>query len=83
MMVNTATLIEVGLQDVIWITTLFEALTKIVTDDMAPKHEDRLGTIKVPDERVEQLSRMYNPKKTVFAQVEYLLPHMLKSHQLP
>ncbi len=57
-------------------STLFEALTKIVADEMALKHEDRLGTIKVPDNRVDQLSSMYNPKKTIFAQVEYLLPYM-------
>jgi hypothetical protein len=57
-------------------SSLFEALTKIVADDMAHKHEDRLGTIKVPDTRVDQLSSMYNPKKTIFAQVEYLLPYM-------
>ena len=57
-------------------STLFEALTKIVADDMAHKHEDRLGTIRVPDQRVDQLSSMYNPKKTIYAQVEYLLPYM-------
>ena len=57
-------------------STLFEALTKIVANDMALKHEDRLGTIKVPDNRVDQLSSMYSPKKTIFAQVEYLLPYM-------
>ena len=55
---------------------LFEALTKIVAADMAHKHEDRLGTIRVPDQRVDQLSSMYNPKKTIYAQVEYLLPYM-------
>ena len=57
-------------------STLFEALTKIVSDDMAHKHEDRLGTIKVPDKRLDQLSSMYNPKKTIYAQIEYLLPYM-------
>jgi GTP-binding protein YchF len=55
-------------------STLFEALTKIVPDEASRKPEDRLGTIRVPDERVERLSAMYNPKKTIFAQVEYLLP---------
>ncbi len=57
-------------------STLFEALTKIVTDEASRKPEDRLGTIKVPDERVDRLSAMYNPKKTIFAQVEYLLPYI-------
>jgi GTP-binding protein YchF len=57
-------------------STLFEALTKIIPDEMSHKHEDRIGTIKVPDTRVDQLSSMYEPKKTIYAQVEYLLPHM-------
>ncbi|MBW2051897.1 MAG: redox-regulated ATPase YchF [Deltaproteobacteria bacterium] len=54
-------------------TTLFETLTGIVLDDDR-KQEDRIGTIKVPDEHVDSLSNMYNPKKTIYAQVEYLLP---------
>jgi GTP-binding protein YchF len=57
-------------------STIFEALTKIVIDETSYKPEDRLGTIKVPDERVERLSAIYNPKKTIFAQVEYLLPYV-------
>ena len=57
-------------------STLFETLTKIVADDMSHKHEDRLGTIRVPDDRVDQLSGMYSPKKTIYAQVEYLLPYI-------
>jgi len=57
-------------------STLFEALTKILQDEASHKPEDRLGTIKVPDERVDRLSSMYNPKKTIFAQVEYLLPYI-------
>jgi GTP-binding protein YchF len=56
--------------------TLFEALTKIVMDETVHKPEDRLGTIKVPDERVDRLSSMYNPKKTIYAQIEYLLPYI-------
>jgi GTP-binding protein YchF len=55
-------------------TTLFEALTKIILDEATHKPENRLGTIKVPDARVDRLSGMYNPKKTIYAQVEYLLP---------
>ena len=55
-------------------TTLFEALTKIILDEASHRPENRLGTIKVPDTRVDRLSSMYNPKKTIYAQVEYLLP---------
>jgi len=57
-------------------STLFEAMTRIVPDEAARRTEDRLGTVRVPDERVARLSAMYIPKKTIFAQVEYLLPHM-------
>lgn len=57
-------------------STLFETLTKITSDAAIRKPEDRLGTIRVPDVRVERLSAMYNPKKTIFAQVEYLLPYI-------
>ena len=57
-------------------STLFETLTKLVPAEASHKPEDRLGTIKVPDDRVDRLSAMYNPRKTIYAQVEYLLPHV-------
>ena len=56
--------------------TLFEALTKIMPDEDSHKPEDRLGTIKVPDDRVNRLSSMFTPKKTIYAQIEYLLPYI-------
>jgi ribosome-binding ATPase len=54
-------------------TTVFEALTKCGLDNPQRK-ESRIGTVKVPDERVERLSAIYQPRKTIFAQVEYFLP---------
>lgn len=54
-------------------TTIFEALTKAAVEGHQRK-ESRIGTVRVPDERVERLSSMYSPRKTIFAQVEYLLP---------
>lgn len=57
-------------------STLFEAMTKIILDETSHKPEDRLGTIRVPDERVGRLSAMYSPQKTIFAQIEYLLPYI-------
>ncbi len=54
-------------------TTVFEALTRSVTAD-GNRQESRIGTITVPDQRVEILSDMYNPRKTIFTQVEYFLP---------
>ena len=54
-------------------TTVFEALTKS-GDSSAQHKESRLGTVRVPDERVDKLSAMYRPRKTIYAQVEYFLP---------
>ncbi|MCP4751024.1 MAG: redox-regulated ATPase YchF [Proteobacteria bacterium] len=54
-------------------TTIFETLTRNIPE-IANKTESRIGTIKVPDGRVDILSDMYKPKKTIFAQVEYFLP---------
>jgi ribosome-binding ATPase len=53
--------------------TLFEALTK--TDALpGQKNEDRLAAIRVPDNRVDALSRRYQPRKTTYAQINYFLP---------
>ena len=53
--------------------TLFDALTK---NRVGAEHkgEDRIAVIRVPDDRVDALSQMYQPKKTTYAQVEYFLP---------
>ena len=42
-------------------------------DEQGVKLEN--GTVKVPDYRVEGLSKIIKPKKSVYAQLEYLLPH--------
>jgi ribosome-binding ATPase len=54
-------------------TTVFEALTHDFSDS-GKKQEMRRGAIRVPDSRVDALSTIYAPQKTVFAQVEYFLP---------
>ena len=54
-------------------STVFDALTQS-PPDAAHRGEDRIGTVRVPDSRVDVLSDMYTPKKTTFAQVEYFLP---------
>lgn len=54
-------------------TTIFETLTRNTTSE-ANKAENRIGMVKVPDPRIDILSEMYHPKKTIFAQVEYFLP---------
>ncbi len=53
--------------------TVFGALTKTQVET-AQRKESRIGTVQVPDERVGILVEMYNPRKTIYAQVEYLLP---------
>ena len=54
-------------------TTVFEALTHSFAD-VGKREENRIGAIRVPDERVDALTVMYSPEKTTYAQVEYLLP---------
>jgi ribosome-binding ATPase len=56
-------------------STIFEALTQSILPQ-GHQGEDRIGTISVPDKRLATLSEMYNPKKTIYAQVEYFLPGM-------
>ena len=54
-------------------STIFEALTRQDTGS-GHRGENLVGTVTVPDYRVDLLKKMYNPKKTVYAQVAYLLP---------
>ncbi len=54
-------------------TTVFEALTGTGAES-GKKDEPRISTSDVPDQRVGYLSGVYNPKKTTYARVEYLLP---------
>lgn len=53
--------------------SVFEALTGVPAAQ-STKAEDRIAAINVPDERIDALSRMYRPRKTIYAQVEFLLP---------
>ena len=53
-------------------STVFEALTR--NEPTPQRIENRIAAIRVPDERVDVLSQMYQPKKTTYAQVEYFLP---------
>ena len=58
-------------------STIFYALTGARGDDEVRKAshaEQTIGTVRVADERVGILESIYKPKKTTYAQVEYLLP---------
>jgi len=53
-------------------TSLFKILTKAHIAERAHNpREAHLGVAKVPDERLDRLSALYNPKKLVHATVEY------------
>jgi len=58
-------------------STIFEALTQSLLPE-GHKGENRIGTIPVPDQRLAVLTEMYKPKRTIYAQVEYFLPGMLR-----
>ena len=54
-------------------STVFDALTKQQSDP-GQKIESRIGTVTVPDKRVDALSQLYRSQKTIYAQVAYYLP---------
>jgi len=57
--------------------TIFSALTGARGQEeqgRSSRSDQRIATVRVMDQRVDFLSRMYAPKKTAYAQVEYLLP---------
>lgn len=58
-------------------STIFEALTQNILPE-GRKGENRIGTIRVPDNRLDVLGEMYKPKKKIYAQVEYFLPDILR-----
>jgi len=56
-------------------SSVFQALTGIESG----KKEETIGTIKVPDERIDRLSEIYNPKKKTYGEFvlsDYSLPHI-------
>jgi GTP-binding protein YchF len=53
-------------------STVYEALTG--SDVVSRKNDSHLETVAVPDDRIDRLSGMYQPRKTIYAQVAYLLP---------
>lgn len=51
-------------------TTVFNAMTGLDVP-IGFGGEVRLGTVKVPDERIDRLSAMFSPKKTTFAEMTF------------
>jgi GTP-binding protein YchF len=66
-------------------STTFAALTGARGEEQehkASRPDHKIGTLRVADERVDFLTRIYEPKKTTYAQVEYLLPFQPASTSL-
>src|SRR5579871_6140580 len=53
-------------------TTLFKILTRAQLDEKAELSATRVGVARVPEPRLEQLAKLYNPKKITYATVEYV-----------
>ena len=55
-------------------TSLFRILTKAKLEEhgYSNPREAHVGVARVPDQRLEKLSALYSPKKTTFANVEYV-----------
>ncbi|MGA2354023.1 MAG: redox-regulated ATPase YchF [Terriglobales bacterium] len=55
-------------------TSLFRILTKLNLSDQAYSNprEAHIGVAKVPDDRLDKLAALYNPKKLTHASVEYV-----------
>jgi ribosome-binding ATPase len=52
-------------------TSLFKILTKVAVEDRGYTREAHLGIAKVPDDRLDRLAALFNPKKLIHATVEY------------
>jgi GTP-binding protein YchF len=51
-------------------TTVFNAMTGL-NAPVGFGGEMRLGTTRVPDERIDQLSKIYSPRKTIYAEMSF------------
>src|SRR5215470_11833506 len=53
-------------------TTLFEILMQGAGSPAGAPARDQVGVVKVPDSRIDRLSALYRPKKTTYAQVQFV-----------
>ncbi|HEX7709179.1 MAG TPA: redox-regulated ATPase YchF [Thermoanaerobaculia bacterium] len=54
-------------------STLFQAITKTHLDPAAAAKSDaHLGSVKVPDERLDRCAAIFSPKSTVYATIEFV-----------
>jgi GTP-binding protein YchF len=57
--------------------TIYKALTGargLSSSERTKKGDQLIGTVNVADERVDKLKEIYRPDKTVYSQIEYILP---------
>ena len=52
-------------------TSLFKILTRVNVEDRGYSREAHIGIAKVPDDRLDRLAALFNPKKLIHATVEY------------
>ena len=55
-------------------STIFQALTQSRPEKQTRKGR-RIVTVRVPDDRIDSLEKLFKPEKTVYAQLEYALAH--------
>ncbi|MBS1237979.1 MAG: ychF, partial [Deltaproteobacteria bacterium] len=55
-------------------STIFSAIAGARGEEKASRSDQLITTVKVPDERVDFLTKVFKPKKSTFAHIEYLLP---------
>jgi GTP-binding protein YchF len=53
-------------------TSLFKILTKAKLEERGHSRQEHIGVARVPDERLDKLSALYQPKKTTYATVEFV-----------
>src|SRR3982074_717699 len=53
-------------------TTLFRILTKAAAEGKASASATHVGVAKVPEPRLLELAKLYNPKKITYATVQYV-----------
>ena len=51
---------------------MFKILTRAQLDEKAARGATHVGVARVPEARLEQLAKLYNPKKITYATVEYV-----------
>lgn len=52
-------------------TSLFQILTGKAPSESLGHAEQHIGTVSVPDDRLDRLSKLFSPEKTIYARVEY------------